>query len=213
MKLSPQEVQTRYNAGHLKIALIGMSNIGKSHLAKQLKDQFGFESIEVDRVIQSHLGKTNMTDHAAWLGQPYSQGYAARETEAIKLEPQATSEATDICLNGGNSILDAPGSVIYVDKALIDRIKKQFFCIYIKAAKADIERLKELYYTHPKPLIWNNSYKPELGDTPDKSVMASYDGLLRARATQYQALSDIILPASSVFSNGFDLGRAVGLTA
>jgi len=213
MKLSPQEVQARYKAGELKIALIGMSNIGKSHLAKQLKDQFSFESIEVDRVIQSHLGKTNMADHAAWLGHPYSDGYAAREAEAIKLETRATAQAADICLSGANSVLDAPGSVIYVDETLINLIQTQFFCVYIKAAETDIQRLKALYYTNPKPLIWKDNYKAKRGEDSDKSVMASYEGLLHARAIKYQALSDLTLPASDVFSSRFDLGHALGLTA
>lgn len=212
MKLSPQEVHARYKANTLKIALIGMSNIGKSHLAARLCAQFSFSCTEVDRVIQSHLGKTNMADHAAWLGQPYSEGYAQREAEAIKLETQATADAADICLSGGNSILDAPGSVIYIDKAVLSRIKSDFLCVYLQAEDRDIQRLKELYYTHPKPLIWNGNYNPRLGGNPGESVMASYEGLLSERAGRYEAISDITLPAREVFSDDFDLGLALALT-
>lgn len=212
MKLSPKEVQARYKNRQLKIALIGMSNIGKSHLATRLTEQFDFSSIEVDAVIQSHLGKSNMNDHASWLGQPYSEDYAARERDAIALETRATSDAVDQCLEGGNVVLDAPGSVIYVDNSVLKRVKTEFWNLYIEASKSDIERLKQLYFTHPKPLIWNNTYNPSLAENPDDAVIASYDSLLDQRAEIYNRMADFTVPAQKLFSNEFDLARTLGLT-
>jgi shikimate kinase len=213
MNLSRQEAADRYKAGNLKIALLGMSNIGKSHFAKRLHKKFGFSCTEVDAVIQSHLGKDNMNDHAAWLGQPYSQGYAERESEAIDLETRATSAAIDLCLANGNAVLDAPGSVIYVDEPVIERLKSNFWLIYLEASHRDIRRLKQLYYTSPKPLIWNDSYNASLAKTPDAAVMASYEGLLAKRADRYSKLANITLPAQQLFTNKIDLAEKLGLSA
>jgi len=213
MRLSPQEAAARYKSGTLKIALLGMSNIGKSHFAKRLEDSFGFTATEVDAVIQSHLGKDNMDDHAAWLGQPYSDGYAEREAEAINLETKATAEAIDICLAGNNTVLDAPGSVIYVGEPVLERLQTEFWLIYLEANDTDIDRLKQLYYSHPKPLIWNNSYDASLAGKPDDAVMASYDGLLRQRAQTYARLADLTLPATQLLSRSFDLKTAIGFSA
>ena len=212
MKLSPLEVKQRYNKGQLKIALIGMSNIGKSHFAVRLSREFEFKSIEVDAVIQSKLGKSSMDDHAKWLGQPYSEGYAARETEAMKLETAATQEAMDLCLKDGNHILDAPGSVIYVDEPVLNRLKETFWLVYIEASEDDIDRLKELYISSPKPLIWKYNFDRSLGRTEHLSVMASYSGLLKSRATTYRQIADITLPARPLFLGEIDLETALGLS-
>lgn len=211
MKLSPQEVSTLYQQGSLKIALLGMSNIGKSHFAARLCREFGFKSVEVDSVIQSKLGKSSMNDHAEWLGQPFSEGYAARAATAMELETQAANEAMDICINGDNYVLDAPGSVIYVDAPVLNRLSNEFLNIYVRAEDDDIERLKQLYFTSPKPLIWKDNYNASLGSTPREAVMESYASLLKSRAEHYARLADITLDARPLFMGEIDLKTELGL--
>lgn len=209
MKLSPQAVRTRYEGGSLKIALLGMSNIGKSHFAHQLQSQFGFSVIEVDAAIQKRLGETSMSAHAAWLGQPYSDGYAQREAKAVQLESEATSNAIDGCLALGNAVLDAPGSMIYIEDNVLARLKSEFLCIYLEANSSDIDRLKSLYYTEPKPLIWNDNYDSKLAVNPDEAVMASYENLLAKRSQIYSALADLTLSAQDLYMGEFDLKTAL----
>ena len=210
MKLLPSEVKQRFEQGQLKIALLGMSNIGKSHFAARLCREFGFKSVEVDSVIQSKLGKSSMDDHAEWLGQPYSDGYAARAAEAMELETQAANEAMDICVDGDNYVLDAPGSVIYVDAPVLNRLSNEFLNIYVRAEDDDIERLKQLYFTSPKPLIWNGNYNSSLADKPSDALMESYAGLLKSRAAHYARLADITLDARPLFMGEIDLKTALG---
>ena len=211
MKLSPQEVQTRYQDGDLKIALLGMSNIGKSYFAQRLSDDFGFQSVEVDRLIQSKLGQGSMDDHAKWLGQPYSEGYAAREAKAMQLEGNATRDAMTQCQQFGNAVLDAPGSVIYIDPNILDNLSSDFWLIYIEASPDDLERLKQLYVSSPKPLIWKDSYNSKLGKTNESSVLASYPYLLEKRASIYQSLADITLPAGPLYDGEIDIKKALSL--
>ena len=210
MKLLPKEVKQRFEQGELKIALLGMSNIGKSHFAARLGREFGFQSVEVDAVIQSKLGKSSMDDHAEWLGQPYSDGYAARSAEAMRLETEATSEAMDLCANGDNFVLDAPGSVIYVDAPVLTRLSDEFWNIYVRAEDDDLERLKQLYITSPKPLIWNGNYNSSLANDPHEAAMESYAGLLKSRAEHYARLADITLDARPLFMGEIDLKTALG---
>ena len=211
MRLSPQEVQRRYNNGDLKIALLGMSNIGKSFFAANLVRDFGFQSVEIDQLIQSKLGQGSMDDHAKWLGQPYSEGYGARETKAMELEGDATQEAMALCQQFGNAVLDAPGSVIYVEDDVLSRLKSEFWLIYIEANDDDLERLRQLYVSSPKPLIWKDSFNSRLGTTNDEAVLASYPNLLAQRAEIYQSLADITLPAGPLFAGEIDIKTALSL--
>lgn len=211
MKLSPSEIQNRYLSGNLKIALLGMSNIGKSHFAARLAHDFGFQSVEVDQLIQSKLGQDSMDDHAKWLGQPYSDGYAARETRAMELEGSAIQDAMTLCQTSGNAVLDAPGSAIYADDDILNKLKSGFWLIYIEASSDDLKRLKQLYMSSPKPLIWKDSYDSSLGTTQDEAVLASYPHLLSQRAKIYERLADITLPAEPLFSGEFDIKTALSL--
>lgn len=210
MKLTPQEVKQRFEDKTLKLALLGMSNIGKSYFAARLCRDFGFKSVEVDAVIQSKLGQSSMEDHAKWLGQPYSAGYAAREIKAMQVETEATREAMDLCARGRNYVLDAPGSVIYVDAPLLEQLSQSFWIIYIQASDADMLRLQELYITSPKPLIWNDSFDGSLGKSQSEAVMKSYPNLLASRAREYARLADITLPAMPLFNGELDVKTALG---
>lgn len=211
MKLSPQEVKNRHEQGKLKIALLGMSNIGKSHFAKRLACDYGFKSIEIDAIIQEKLGTDSMEEHAKWLDQPYSDGYAEREDEAMRLESLACNEAMDLCVSGSNSVLDMPGSVIYVDDSVLSRLQSEFWILYIEADKSDIERLKTLYYSSPKPLIWRDSFVRIPNNTPHQSVMKSYPKLLENRAAKYEQLADITLPAQPLFEGEIDIPFLLGI--
>ena len=109
MQLSRAEFERRYAENRLQIALVGMSNIGKSYTAIRLAKAFNFNLIEVDKLIWESLGQGSMADFAAWQGQPYSEGYAEREAKSIVLESDATAKA--IASPKGNAILDTTGSV------------------------------------------------------------------------------------------------------
>ena len=85
MQLSRAEFDAHYAAGTLKIAFVGMSNIGKSYTAMRLATQYDFSLIEVDKIIWENLGHDSMDAFAQWQGQPYTEGYAEREAHSICL--------------------------------------------------------------------------------------------------------------------------------
>lgn len=208
MQLSRAEFDRRYAEGDLRIALIGMSNIGKSYTGMRLATAFGFELIEVDKLIRQRLGHDDMDAFAAWQGQPYSEGYKAREAESKALESAATQKALDH--KGGNAILDTTGSVIYTDKLVQENLANNWYIIHISATRDDVERLKSQYFKQPKPLMWNGHFRCKPGQDPDAAILESYPLLLKSRAKDYAALangtiaSDVILDPSLTIQDIFE---------
>lgn len=208
MQLTRGEFEARYAAGNLRIALVGMSNIGKSYTGMRLATEFDFKLIEVDKIIWQRLGQGSMADFAAWQGQPYSEGYEAREAKSIQLETDATREA--IGYRGGNAILDTTGSVIYASNEVLDNLVSDWFIVHISASEEAVDRLKVQYFKHPKPLIWRGHYQQAKGESQDEAILSSYPNLLAARAKAYAALanqtigSDVILDPNMSIANIFE---------
>ena len=188
MQLSRAEFELRFAEGSLRIALVGMSNIGKSYTGMRLATRFGFELIEVDKLIWEALGQGSMADFAAWQGQPYSEGYAEREAKSITMESEATTKA--LLHSQGNAILDTTGSVIYTDKSVQGRLLSDWYIVHISASENALKRLKIQYFKHPKPLIWNGHYARNPSQTQDEAILSSYPKLLKSRAVAYSAIAD-----------------------
>jgi len=154
----------------------------------RLATSFDFELIEVDKLIRETLGHDDMDAFAAWQGQPYSEGYEAREAESKALESAATQKALD--LKSGNAILDTTGSVIYTQKDVQENLARDWFIIHISASEDAVERLKLQYFEQPKPLMWNGHYHCKRGQDPDAAILECYPKLLASRAKEYAALAD-----------------------
>lgn len=188
MKLSRAEFDHRYAHGTLKLALIGMSNIGKSYSGMRLATTYDFSLIEVDRLIFSILGETDMDAFAAWQGQPYSAGYEDRERQSMAMESNATRQS--LTTDARNPLLDTTGSVIYTDADVLQSLQKDWFTVYIEAAPEHLDRLKTQYFAQPKPLAWHGHYRKRDGMNETESLLASYPDLLAARGNDYRALAD-----------------------
>jgi len=205
MQLSRAEFDQRYAENRLRIALIGMSNIGKSYTAMRLAKAFKFELIEVDKLIWEALGQGSMVDFAAWQGQPYSEGYAEREAKSIALESDATAKA--IKSAAGNAILDTTGSVIYTDKLVQESLLTNWYIIHIVASDKATEMLKTVYFKHPKPLIWNDHYRCKTDQMPDEAILECYPKLLDSRAKAYNALSDASISSDVILDSSRSIGN------
>lgn len=188
MKLTRSQFERLYADGQLKLALIGMSNIGKSYSGMRLATHYDFTLIEVDRLIWDALGETDMDAFAAWQGQPYSDGYDDRERQSIALESKATRKS--LTTEARNPLLDTTGSVIYTDDDVLDDLRRNWFTVYIEAAPEHLERLKEQYFAQPKPLAWNGHYRKRNGMDETESLLASYPELLTSRHEAYAQLAD-----------------------
>ena len=198
MKLTRATFEDRYAKGTLRLAFVGMSNIGKSYTAMRLATHYDFDLIEVDKLIWEELGHSDMEAFAAWQGQPYSEGYAERETQSIALETKATQKA--MRKSGRNQILDPPGSVIYTGKETLKTLRDNFYVVYIQASNEVLERLQIQYFKQPKPLIWKDHFVQNSGQSDKEAILSSYPNLLKARAKAYQDLADTHLSSEMILN-------------
>lgn len=196
MILTSKEFVSRYKNNSLKIAFIGMSNIGKSYTAKRLQSAYTFDVIEIDDLIIKELGKTSMAEFAAWQGQPYEPGYAKRETRSVELETNAVAKA--LSMTQKNTLIDTPGSVIYTNPKVLGKLKRECLIVYIRAQVTDIDRLKNDYFENPKPLIWRGHYKPKTSLNDFENVMNCFPNLLQSRSEAYADLADVTLDADFI---------------
>ncbi len=198
MKLSAKQFLKQHEDKTLKLAFVGMSNIGKSFTARRFAGHFDYDLIEVDKLIWERLGHDTMEEFADWQGHPYEDGYAERESLSIEMETHATIKAIED--SNGATILDTTGSVIYVDPALRRRIKEEFYVIHIKAEMSDLERLKWDYFDNPKPLIWGNQYRPKADLTDRENIFECYPRLLMSRAKEYANMADVTVTSKFVLN-------------
>jgi len=196
MQLSRVEFDARYAAGTLKVAFIGMSNIGKSYTAMRLATKYDFTLIEVDKIIWENLGHDSMDAFAQWQGHPYTEGYSEREKHSIALETDATRTA--LGTKKRNPIIDTTGSVIYTDEDVLKDLHEDYYVVYIQAMEDHIERLKVQYFKQPKPLIWAGHYEKLDGKTETESILECYPKLLTSRGKTYAKQADITLPSTMI---------------
>lgn len=198
MQITRAEFDARYAAGTLKVAFIGMSNIGKSYTAMRLATKYDFSLIEVDKIIWENLGHNSMDAFAEWQGHPYTDGYVEREKHSIALETQATRKA--LSTDKRNPMIDTTGSVIYTDKDVLETLQKEFYVVYIEAMEDHLERLKVQYFKQPKPLVWAGHYKKIEDKTKTESILECYPKLLASRAVAYAGHADVTLPSTQILN-------------
>lgn len=198
MKLTRAEFDSRYADGSLKLALIGMSNIGKSYSALRIAAQEDVSLIEVDQQIWTALGETDMEAFAAWLGQPYSGGYEARERKSIAMETDATRACLSI--EARNPLLDTTGSVIYTESDVQSELRRDWYIVYIKAVPDHLDRLLSQYFAQPKPLSWNGHYERAPGQSEQDALLSSYPTLLASRDAAYAALADHTVMSDAILT-------------
>lgn len=198
MKLTRAEFDARYAAGSLKVAFIGMSNIGKSYTAMRLATKYDFSLIEVDKIIWENLGHDSMDAFAQWQGHPYTDGYNEREKHSIALETKATRKALETDVR--NPIIDTTGSVIYTDEDVLKALSENYYVVYIEAMPDHIERLKVQYFKQPKPLIWAGHYEKIDGKSETESILECYPKLLASRGMAYASRADVTLPSTMILN-------------
>ena len=198
MQLTRAEFDARYAAGTLKVAFIGMSNIGKSYTAMRLATKYDFSLIEVDKIIWENLGHDSMDAFAEWQGHPYTDGYNNRERQSISLETEATRKA--LSTPKRNPIIDTTGSVIYTGKDVLRTVNDDYYVVYIEAMEEHIERLKVQYFKQPKPLIWAGHYEKIDGKSETESILECYPKLLASRGRAYASHADVTLPSTMILN-------------
>lgn len=192
MLLTRSQFNQKFKANQLRLAFVGMSNIGKSARSRGLAEEKRFEKASIDKKIAQKLGLKNEEDIANWLGMPYDEGFLAKQKEYLNLENKLTLNAK--IPENKNFILDTTGSVIYLEPSVLAFLKKNFLIIHFKAPQAILAKMIEKFFSQPKPLVWGDKFSVcKKEETTEDALKKCYPKLLNFREKKYQQLADISL--------------------
>ena len=187
-----------------------MSGIGKSHLSRLLAAR-GWRWHDCDREIAARIAVTlpvaagDQPVHALgrWMGMPWTPGYSERERRYLDLEAEVTREALAAALAEATTpqVIDATGSVIYLDRDLLDALHLECTVVYLRAPEDEREALLALYLREPKPVVWGGAFTAARDQTPEAALPRSYTRLLDERDRGYTALAHITLGAKDLRSD------------
>ncbi len=195
MILSRAAYDSALNAGTLKLAFVGMSNIGKSYASRAINKAHGLPIIDNDARIGEALGLADMQALADWMHYPDHPDHKSRAKTYIQREDDILAQSLARETGG---VYDLTGSVIYCHDAALKTLKQRALVVHIAAQKSDFARLEHLFFNNPKPLIWDMQFTQGPSQDAKSAMRESYPKLLKSRQTAYQELSDI-----SINSNKF----------
>ena len=187
-----------------KLALIGMSGVGKSFWSKRLVNN-GFRRFSCDDLIAERLGlrisnNKSTLNLANWMGSPFSEGYLESESLYLQIEEEVVDLICDKLENSffkdDPVVLDTTGSLIYLNKLLLKRLRKLVRTVYLNMP---LQKYKELLETHledPKPLIWKGKYKPSGNENHEETLRRCFKELISFRNRKYSLISDCELDYS-----------------
>ncbi|MEK7156296.1 MAG: hypothetical protein AAB790_00625 [Patescibacteria group bacterium] len=200
MDLTPL-TQAEYDAhiadNSLRIAFVGMSNVGKSYRSKVLRDQFGFDWYQVDKEIIKSLGFSGMEEIAEWLGLPDSPTYGVREREYLDSEAKHTK--VDFIDTDRNLVFDTTGSVIYLEKPTTQWLQENCLIVNLEAGEKYIDTMIQKFFEQPKPVVWNGMYVQKRGETQKETLERCFPALLRDRLKKYRGMAHVNVPVADLY--------------
>lgn len=194
MKISLSEFIQRFHNNTLKLAFIGMSNIGKSYRANELKTHKGFEVHSIDDAISNVLNiRGDINNLAEWMGYPYDNRFTETQKNYLELEHKLTQNHPS---PEGNFILDTTGSVVHLDNSAHEYLKNNFLIIQLDTPETIVEEMAQEFFRTPKPLVWGEHFSQKPGETKEEALKRCYPQLLNHRTQKYRSLADVTIPGS-----------------
>ncbi|WP_017930445.1 nucleoside/nucleotide kinase family protein [Robiginitomaculum antarcticum] len=192
MQLSQQDYINHLANGTLRLAFVGMSNIGKSYAGRAMADAFDLRIYENDAQIAQTFGLVDMQALADWMHYPDHPHHDERAARYITEETGLIKKALK---PSKGAIFDLTGSAIYCDPAVLSALKQDALIVHISASERDITRLKDLFFENPKPLIWRSAFTTSANEDSKSAMRRCYPELLESRKSAYIALADISIPS------------------
>lgn len=198
----------------MKISLIGMSGSGKSYWSKQIQGK-GFKRFCIDDLIEEklgdelkHLGYNGINDVSKWMGQPFDQQYPQASKRYLDFEQEVTEEILTVIektKNHKNIVIDTTGSVIYLDKEILQKLSTLTTVVYLETPASIQQKMYQLYIKEPKPVIWGDSFNKKPHEKNIEALKRCYPELLAFRTKKYEKLADVTLDYFEVREPGFTL--------
>lgn len=198
-----------------------MSGVGKSYQASLLA-LAGWAHHDCDAAIAERLsslvtpqpGEPGVIALGRWMGMPYAEHHFDRERRYLELEQQVTTEALDAAERGAEEepqLVDTTGSVIYLEPALLDRVRATSRVIYLRTPVEAHAEMRERYLAEPKPVIWGDAWAPREGETHGAALARCYPDLLAWRDARYLALAHVVVDGRALWDgSSADLATLAG---
>ena len=186
----------------LRLAFIGMSNVGKSYRSKMLCNESGFDWYQVDKEILKSLGFSSMEEESKWLGLPHSVTY--QERERAYLDAEAKHTKLDFLTSGKNLVFDTTGSVPYLQSPTTTWLKEHCLVVNLDVGEQSVTTMIERFFEKPKPVIWNGLYERRQGETEKEALERCYPVLLADRLKKYRAMAHVNIKAEDLYDKSGD---------
>ena len=180
------------------LTFVGMSNTGKSTLAKRFEEKTGFRRFSVDDHIEQELRLPNIEASAQWLSYPGTSNYTEHAPTYLALEDRFTLEAATMD-HHANTIIDTTGSVVHLPPTTGALLRERSFVVHLRASEKSITFAIDQYFKIPKPVIWGDHFTQSAGQDVTSALRESYPSLLRARLALYEQMAHVSIDASRVF--------------
>jgi len=189
----------------MPLAIIGMSNSGKTYWSKKLEKEKGYYYFGCDDYIQKKLNFKSMEDLSCWLGFPYEKNYQKNSQLYLQYEKEAVEMALKLIENNKNKkiVIDTTGSIVHLPLYYLKKISSAAKIVYLKIEKQAVKKMVDLYFNNPKPVIWGDFFKEEKDKSPIENLKESYPHLLNFRQKRYQKFAHIILDSFQIRNNNF----------
>ena len=191
-------MQTYLEQGTFRLAFVGMSNAGKSHRSRRLRDECDFMWYEVDQHIANKLGLADVSAVGEWMGEPTEAGYQEKEQEYARME-EACTHLHHLDTQGKNLVFDTTGSVIYVSPQAQDWLHSQCLVVHIDVGEQSIEKMTNKYLADPKPVAWDGWLEQLDNESDEEALRRCYPLLLRDRLVKYRAFAHISIPVAELY--------------
>ena len=185
-----------------KLCLIGMSGVGKSFWAERFKS-IGYTSVSCDQLICEEIikkieGYDNIINClGTWLGFPWEEGFAERESKYLNLENKFMAEFAKSPYSSP-TLLDSTGSLIYCSKETIEELEKEFILVYLKSSAQQVRDLIQNYCKSPRPILWNKTFPSEIKNPTPRQLEENLTKLINQRQKLYQAISDVTITSAEL---------------
>jgi len=209
MKITKSEFTEKLGKKNLVITIMGMSNIGKTHWSKKLKN-LNFEHKCCDDLIENilepelkSLGYKGLADMAKWLGQPYSPQFQNNQKRYMQHEIEVMEKIFNDLENkhSQNITIDTTGSVIYTGDDICNELKSKSLIIHIEATPEMREQMFNRFLSNPKPIVWGESFKQNDNESDFDALKRCYPKLLDYRTNKYRQFADITIPYQQLIHN------------